>query len=99
MQTSGRHVGGAIHGTVPGAATEAGHCAAQSMLRASPGWPSMATRSPHAASPWPAFAPRVRGLTPIGAGCFYLARVESSDGSANICDNTSSTALLINCVL
>jgi hypothetical protein len=28
------------------------HCAAQSLLRASPGWPSMATRETHASRPW-----------------------------------------------
>src|SRR5271170_5173771 len=28
-----------------------GHCAAQSLLRASPGWPSMATRTTHASCP------------------------------------------------
>ena len=30
-----------------------GHCAALSLLRASPGWPSMATRRTHASYPWP----------------------------------------------
>jgi len=29
-----------------------GHCAAQSLLRASPGWPSMATRATHASHPF-----------------------------------------------
>jgi len=28
------------------------HCAAQSLLRASPGWPSMVTRGTRASRPW-----------------------------------------------
>src|SRR5882757_7028598 len=44
----------------PWSSDPARHCAAHSMLRASPGWPSMATRSPHAASPW-------RAVSPFGA--------------------------------
>jgi glutamine synthetase len=36
----------AMHGT------HASHCAAQSLLRASPGWPSLATRATHASHPW-----------------------------------------------